>query len=74
MEKEEQQKAESTSMRKCNTCIWRTYLCGAANGSSKDKSFGCGYLMHTGRMRKCDPECCDKYQAGRAKRLKVSIW
>lgn len=55
-------------MRKCLTCIYRTRVYVGAFGS--EKNWGCAYILHTGHRRGCDPEQCDKYQRGPAKRIK----
>ena len=54
---------------KCATCKYRTEL-HFPTIRKGEKPIGCVYILHTGHMRGCSPEECDKYEPGRAKRLK----
>ena len=61
---------EKTGMLKCNTCKYRTFLYGAKSMDNNSHTVGCGYMMITGKRRGCDPEDCDKYDKGKALRIK----
>lgn len=40
-------------MLKCKKCLYVTKMGGC---------YACGYCLFTGKMRKCDPEDCDKFE------------
>lgn len=58
--------------RRCKSCIYRTTIYLAQMDSAGD--IGCAYILHTGKMRGCPAEKCDKYVRGKKLKLDSTIW